>query len=475
MRQYSTLPSNSLALSSLPSSATERGRGLRIQREGEVAEINTLTDLPIPTGDIPRWAINVLECVAHVAGVARAHAKRTKGRDLDGSDDTVALQGIFVVANPPLRLEVDADTPSVPAGRQGKDGYIERGEGYLISQEAERFEVGLEVLRDEELDEVDYEQGGMNRRGRGKPGRGGSTGRGRGKGGAEGGRGARGGRQTKGRGGPPGRDTRTGERGLSEPEPEVKILLRRPVTTTDEEDSPRVAQTSLGDLSPAMPGNKSLPASPRAPARKPARRGSYEFVPLRKEDVEMAKQAQAKADADRYMGSKRDDERSEGAEGGRGARSKGSRGRGGRSGARGGGPRQPPQASHNGDNGRAGPPQRDAGLVLLQRPTPPSPGSGRQTGPRTAYPARQPQGPPSQPAPPAQPQILRRPDGPAPTRPYARDTPRFGAGPPHNAYALPPRPEAPLGGQDGRPHRDTGRTENAPPRGIVLLQRPKPA
>ncbi|ORY27473.1 hypothetical protein BCR39DRAFT_226994 [Naematelia encephala] len=197
----------------------KRGSGMRIQRADECLEPSSVALVPLP-GELPRWISNVLACAAYFERIARV-------------EDAEALTAVLCVANPPL---------SVPPGEEGS--HVERGEGALISEQAERFELGVEVLRDED-EEIGRGFGGRDRaaaRGRGR-GRGGGGGRGR-VAGHSAGRGA-------------GKGTRQKE----EPEREVKILLRRPQSDTERvaSGSPNTETSPL----PAVALPTEINASPR--------------------------------------------------------------------------------------------------------------------------------------------------------------------------------------------------------------------
>jgi hypothetical protein len=173
-----------------------RIRGVRLQKDNETIPPSSVSILPVNETDLPKWLAAVLGCAAYFTKQA---AEGTAQEEVSGA--------VLFVANPPLSVEVDLT-------RDEKEGVSERGEGYLVSQEAERFEIALEVLRDEDDEEMGMEGVGASHRGRGGKGRGG---RGRG--------------DVRARGG----GGRTGLRGRgsgSEPEREVKILLRRPVSDT---------------------------------------------------------------------------------------------------------------------------------------------------------------------------------------------------------------------------------------------------
>lgn len=204
------------AISTDPSIAVQagtdykKGRGLRLQREVESAA-------PAAAGagaPPPKWVASVLGAAAFFTTIVRAE-EAAQGR---GDEPRPAV----LIAHPPLSAEVGPppvderpDRDAAPASRN----LAERAEGYTVSLEAGRFELPLEVLRDD--DEADAE-----------PVRG-ARGRGRGHGHGGGGRGRRGERGGHGHRRP-------------EPEPEVKILLRRP-------DDPRPPSAPQAPLPPQPP------------------------------------------------------------------------------------------------------------------------------------------------------------------------------------------------------------------------------
>lgn len=160
----------------------KKGKGLRIQRENESVSLED--DLIQDT-----WLNNVIGCASYFHRIQRAE-------DLDSEWDEP--KPLVLIAHPPLSAE------SGPSELEN----TERAEGYTLSLEAGRFELALEVLRDDETEDASR-RGGRNR---GTSGRGRSSVRGTGSGGG-------GGRRRK----EPG----------PEPEREVKILLRRPDKAED--------------------------------------------------------------------------------------------------------------------------------------------------------------------------------------------------------------------------------------------------
>lgn len=200
------------------SSTVERGRGVRIQQDSETRSPDSVSSLAIPVADgdvLPKWMENVLGCAAYFMSTA------DKDNDDAGSIDSFGDSGaVLYVANPPLNVEVE----------EGFTGNIgQRGEGYLISQEAERFEIPIGILRDEE-DEIEQERKTKKpQRGKGKP-------------------------NGRGRGG--GRNVQRAKEDTSERE--VKILLRRPADEGGEIGSPKIPAPELS--SPSSAHRSPLPA-----------------------------------------------------------------------------------------------------------------------------------------------------------------------------------------------------------------------
>ena len=213
----------------------QSGRGLRLQRENETRRPDEVSLLPIPSSqeaDLPPWLVNVLSCAAYFTQIVHlAHTSRKA--DVASSDmaharvdspPTPSAEGVLMVANPSFEVELDGM------------GFSERGEGFAISQEAQRYEIPLEVLRDEDW-EFEHreraERGERTERGdRGERGE-----RGRGRGGRGRGRGGR--RPEMDRGdGPPElhEDAEVQAEILAAKEEaprEIKILLKRPSALPD--------------------------------------------------------------------------------------------------------------------------------------------------------------------------------------------------------------------------------------------------
>ncbi|WVQ94742.1 hypothetical protein IAU59_001822 [Kwoniella sp. CBS 9459] len=252
----------------------KKGRGLRLQREEETRRVNSMIDelaLPPMDGDgtMPIWVLKTFSCVAFFK---RIMDKEMEMAEDDGLDREIGP--ILYVGNPPVFVEVEQGrTEPTSLGGRDPDGrnkdvdYAARGEGHFILEEAARFDLTLEVLRD---DDVEVEASGLGRnRGRGNKGR--SNGTGGGGGGSGGGNERnRKGRDGKGRSGRgDGRKDKEKEKG-SEPEREVKILLRRPASPNPggrvngdgshpSPDSGRSTLLNSGN-SPAIPGSQLTPS-----------------------------------------------------------------------------------------------------------------------------------------------------------------------------------------------------------------------
>lgn len=230
-------------LSSDPSLAIQsgtnykRGSGMRLQRAKETASVSSIVDeLAIPPmdgeEDLPKWVEAVFSCVAYFKKIMDAEEK-----EWDAEDNGYERERgpILYVGNPPVFVELEQGRAEpTPSARDGdaKDGldYMARAEGHVILQEAARFDLTLQVLRD---DDVEVEASGLG----GKKQR--ERRRGRKRGGGDGGR----------------RRDRDVAKKEPEPEREVRILLRRPSPTR--ETSPPDSHPSPllpSPTSPVIPG-----------------------------------------------------------------------------------------------------------------------------------------------------------------------------------------------------------------------------
>ncbi|KAL7418305.1 hypothetical protein Q5752_006762 [Cryptotrichosporon argae] len=211
-----------------PDSTHARARGLRIQADAERVALDA-------DGALPRWLAHVLSCAAYF------------GRSDDG-DDGATVAALYI-AHPPLLAEVEATALD---DDEREAAYVERAEGYRVSREAERFELALEVLRDEEDERP-------RRRKRGG-GPGGERGRGRG-----GGRG-RHEHDDSWRGHGRDREARDEPR-------EVKILLRRPDAEPEPKSPADAAPPTLPRTEYPTRVSKYEPAVPRPPSASGSSRG----------------------------------------------------------------------------------------------------------------------------------------------------------------------------------------------------------
>lgn len=209
-------------LSSDPSLAIQsgtnykRGSGMRLQRAKETASVNSIVDrLAIPPmdgeDDLPKWVQAVFSCVAYFKKIMDAEEK-----EWDAQDNGYERERgpILYVGNPPVFVELEQGRAEpTPSARDGdaNDGldYMARAEGHVILQEAARFDLTLQVLRDDDVEVEASGLGGKKQRERRRARR---------RGGADSGR---------------RRDRDAAKRIAAEPERQVRILLRRPGPTRE--------------------------------------------------------------------------------------------------------------------------------------------------------------------------------------------------------------------------------------------------
>lgn len=208
----------------------------------------------------PKWVKSVLGCAAYFAGINKAEIESSFSRDRD----EIEPQPVLYVANPPLAVElaqaingIGPETKEMRDQAESNGIFLERGEGVVVLQEAERFELGLEVLRDEEDEMFDMRR---------SAGAGLGAGKGRGKGrdmkarpAGSGGHGDR----AKTRNGKP--------KNQEEKQPEVKILLRRqPIAEHTESAGQSQTHNQAGQQTDndASPSSGPLPL-PDAPTQVP--------------------------------------------------------------------------------------------------------------------------------------------------------------------------------------------------------------
>ncbi|WRT65663.1 uncharacterized protein IL334_002608 [Kwoniella shivajii] len=223
----------------------KKGRGLRLQREGESRPVDSMLDelaLPPMDGDgtLPIWVKKVFSCVAFY--------KRIMDKELEQSDENGLEKErgpILYVGNPPVFVEIEQgrNEPTPSGGDRHKEDFTARADGHVILEEAARFDLTLEVLRD---DDTEVEASGLGRSGRG-------IGKGQGKG-----------RNKNGKS----RSDRDGQRKRKEqdiePVKEVRILLRRPPSVGLNDESHPSPESGISTLptsgnSPAIPAPRLQP------------------------------------------------------------------------------------------------------------------------------------------------------------------------------------------------------------------------
>ncbi|WVQ83611.1 hypothetical protein IAT38_005752 [Cryptococcus sp. DSM 104549] len=273
----------------------KRGRGLRLSTSSEVLPVESMLDeLAIPPMDgeenLPTWVETVFKTVAYFKRVVDAEEQELAQLE-DGYERERGP--ILYVGNAPVFVEVEQGrtepTPSARDGEKKRDGidFTARAEGHVVLQEAARFDLTLQVLRD---DDVEVEAAGLGGRGRGGRGRGRGRGGGDGMGphghhhGGPGGRGVKAVRGGRGGMGGPGGPGRREVKKEPEPDREVKILLRRPLSPNPAAPAPptngngnaaaghspaSVHSALAAPNSPALPGPQIHPRSPGILARPP--------------------------------------------------------------------------------------------------------------------------------------------------------------------------------------------------------------
>ncbi|WVO13270.1 hypothetical protein L204_100883 [Cryptococcus depauperatus] len=260
--RFHSILSNDPVLAIQSDTNYKRGRGVRVQRQDETLPVSCMLDemaLPPMNGeeDLPKWVEGVFGCVAFFKTIMDAEEKEWDHDEFDRERGP-----ILYVANPPVFVEVaQGGAEPTPSARDGdaKDGIdsTARAEGHVILQEAARFDITLQLLRD---DDVEVEAGlgsrppRRRRRGRGKEANGSTAGTGSGIVG----------------GGCSGR--RSKEKKEPEPEREVKILLRRPASPQNHDYSPESSYPSPlpSPSSPAISGSQIKARDQREVPRSPA-------------------------------------------------------------------------------------------------------------------------------------------------------------------------------------------------------------
>ncbi|WVW80102.1 hypothetical protein I302_102075 [Kwoniella bestiolae CBS 10118] len=233
----------------------KKGRGLRIQAEEEVLPVTSMIDeLALPPmdgqGNLPIWIKKVFSCVAYFRRIMDKEVQTLQ----DEREMEVERGSILYVGNPPVFVEVEQNQNNqpTPSGTGIKEDYTSRADGHIVLEEAARFDLTLEVLRD---DDHEVEASGLTKSSR--------SGKGRGSGDRN--------RNGGGR--------RDGQKKKKEPEPakEVKILLRRPPSLAGEDNhpSPESGKSTL----PTHSGNGNSPAIP-GPVLKPKAEPTPGQIPL---------------------------------------------------------------------------------------------------------------------------------------------------------------------------------------------------
>jgi len=273
-KQLSTDPSITVQLGT----NYKRGSGLRFQREDEFRQIDEMSSLPLMPGEEgpPKWVQSVLGCAAYFVGINKA--------ELDNAfdKDERELPPALYIATPSFEIQITQDpTGTRPLTRENREeaerngSKNERGDGVMLQEEAERFELGIAILRDNDDDKPAFNRStdrgsrrnvnGLNRSG--------------------------GGQGDRDRRMPP------KPRKKEDPVPEVKVLLRRPQAPgeSDQSDSPASVLLGLPDVtipppmginpmahsrssnepSPPKQAHKPLPSDRKSPPSK--------FVPLTRE------------------------------------------------------------------------------------------------------------------------------------------------------------------------------------------------
>jgi hypothetical protein len=273
-KQLSTYPTITVQLGT----NHKRGSGLRFQREDEYRQIDEMSSLPLMPGEEgpPKWVQSVLGCAAYFVGINKA--------ELDNAfdKDERELPPALYIATPSFEIQITQDpTGTRPLTRENREeaerngSKNERGDGVMLQEEAERFELGIAILRDNDDDKPAFNRSTdrgsrRNVNGLGRNG---------------------GGQGDRDRRMPP------KPRKKEEAVPEVKVLLRRPQAPgeSDQSDSPASVLLGLPDVtipppmginpmahsrssnepSPPKQAHKPLPSDRKSPPSK--------FVPLTRE------------------------------------------------------------------------------------------------------------------------------------------------------------------------------------------------
>ncbi|WWC97001.1 hypothetical protein V866_003878 [Kwoniella sp. B9012] len=252
--RFHTLLSSDPSITVQSGTNYKKGRGLRIQREEEVLPVTSMIDeLALPPmdgqGNLPIWIKKVFSCVAYFKRIMDKEIQLLQD-DYEGGRE-VERGSILYVGNPPVFVEVEQNkiNQPTPTGTAVKEDYTSRADGHIVLEEAARFDLTLEVLRD---DDHEVEASGLTKSSRsGKDRRDGRN-------------------RNRNRDKDNSSRDKDGQRKKKEqsrePVKEVKILLRRPPSLSgdDNHPSPESGKSTL----PTHSGNENSPAIP-GPQLKP--------------------------------------------------------------------------------------------------------------------------------------------------------------------------------------------------------------
>ncbi|WVQ73725.1 hypothetical protein IAR50_003305 [Cryptococcus sp. DSM 104548] len=273
--RFHTVLSSDPSLAIQSTTSYKRGRGVRIQRPSEILPVDSMLDeLAIPPMDgeenLPMWLDRVFGCVAYFKRIMDVEEKEWGTMEEESGFDR-ETPPILYVGNAPVFVEVEQGSAEpTPSARDGDKivDYTARAEGHVILQEAARFDLSLQVLRDDDVEVEAAGLGGRRANHRGNDRQGGVGGRRTG-----GSNDRRGGRGANTGNSGSGNRRKEPKKGL-EPPKEVKILLRRQPSpadpTTAQEASPDSHPSPLASPvvpDPAFPGPE---IKPRDNSRSPA-------------------------------------------------------------------------------------------------------------------------------------------------------------------------------------------------------------
>ena len=238
----------------------------------------------------PKWVQSVLGCAAYFVGINKA--------ELDNAfdKDERELPPALYIATPSFEIQITQDpTGTRPLTRENREeaerngSKNERGDGVMLQEEAERFELGIAILRDNDDDQPSFTRGaerGNRRNGNGSA------------------------RSGAGHGD---RDRRMAPKPRKKEEqvPEVKVLLRRPQQGESDTDSPASVLLALPDvtipppmgINPMANSRSSNEPSPPVQAKKlptanDRKSPTSKFVPLTRETHPVRRYAGSSSDSD---------------------------------------------------------------------------------------------------------------------------------------------------------------------------------